>query len=174
LTGKLFLNRSTVIRELNPANGNQVTQVLLNGATTDLDNLLTTRPDGVLVAGKRNNKAAPTQLYTVDPTTGTTVMLGSVNLALSGMTFDVAPTPVFKLKGSATIRTSKKTHRLQGTYTSIVPCTITGGKSSVAAKSGPWSLTVRNLKPGTNTIRLKCVDAVAQTVSRTVRIIVED
>jgi hypothetical protein len=163
--GNLYMTRK---------NGNVVSSVALSGATMNVDNLLATRADGAIFAGERNVKVAPTKLYLINPTTGVTTLVSSIPLALSGMTFDVAPTPVLKLKGPSTIRTSKKTHRLQGTYTSIVPGTITAGKSSVAAKSGPWSLTVRKLKPGTNTIRLKCVDAVAQTVSRTVRILVED
>lgn len=125
-SGNLYMTRTNSIALLNSGNGNVVTSVALNGATTNVDNLLATRSDGLIFAGLRNSKVAPTTLYQINPTTGATTLVSSVPLALSGMTFEMAPTPLFKLKGPATIRTSKKTHRLQGTYTSIVPCTITG------------------------------------------------
>ncbi len=59
-------------------------------------------------------KSAPTQLLAIDPTSGNTVLRASIPLALTGMTFDTAPTPGFKVKGAKVIRTTKTTHTLKG------------------------------------------------------------
>ena len=40
---------------------------VIGGATTDVDNFLMRRGDGVMFTGKRNGKAAPTQLFQIHP-----------------------------------------------------------------------------------------------------------
>ncbi len=169
--GKLFLNRSSVIRELNPATGDQISQVLLAGATTDLDNLLVTRSDGVLIGGQRTNKAAPTRLFSVNPASGATVQICSVPLSLSGLASDTAAKPVCRVRGATTVRIRKNTHTLRGTYSSKVPGAVASGKTSVKVKTGAWRLTLRKLRRGTNRVRVVCADVLGQKVTRVVRII---
>jgi hypothetical protein len=173
-TGDLFMTRINSIANLNPATGNVDSSAVLAGATTDVDNFLARRADGVLFTGRRNNKAAPTQLFTVNPATGATTLAGSVPLALTGMTFDVAPTPVFKVTGPKTKRTTKTSYTLKGTYTSTVPSTIGARSISTTANNGPWKLKLEKLKPGTNRVKLVCEDAAGQKKTQTIRIIVEE
>lgn len=172
-TGDLFLTRTNSIANLNPATGNVDSSAVIAGATTGVDNLLARRADGVMFAGKRNVKAAPTQLYTIDTTTGNTTLVSAVPLALTSMTFDVAPTPGFKVSGPKTKRTTKTSYTLKGTYTSIVPSTISSKSASTLTNNGPWKLKLSKLKPGTNRVKLLCEDAAGQKKNLTVRVIVE-
>lgn len=172
--GDLFMTRTNSIANLNPATGNVDSSAVIGGATTDVDNLLARRGDGVMFAGKRNNKAAPTQLFTIDPATGNTTLVGAVPLALTAMTFDVAPTPIFKVTGPKTKRTTRTSYTLKGTYTSTVPSTISSRAVSTVTNSGPWKLKLSKLKPGTNRVKLLCEDAVGQKKTVTIRIVVED
>lgn len=172
-TGDLFITRTNSIANLNPATGNVDSSAVLAGATTDVDNFLTRRADGALFTGKRNGKAAPTQVYQIDPTTGATAAISSVPLALTSMAFDVAPTPSFKVSGPKTKRTSKTSYTLKGTYTSIVPSTISSKSASTVTNNGPWKLKLSKLKPGTNRVKLLCEDAAGQKKNLTVRVIVE-
>ncbi|MCB1205733.1 MAG: hypothetical protein KDN18_15830 [Verrucomicrobiae bacterium] len=172
-TGDLFMTRSNSLANLNPMNGNEDSVAVISGATTNIDNLLTTRPDGVIFGGKRNNQAAPTRLYQINPTTGVTSLVSSVPLSLSGLSFDMAPKPVFRISGPKTKRTSRTTYRLRGIYKSIAPCTIKAKKAETMETEGSWSLSVSRLKPGTNRIKVVCQDAAGAKVTRPVRIIVE-
>lgn len=172
--GDLFMTRINSIANLNPANGNVDSSAVLAGATTDVDNFLTRRPDGVMFTGRRNSKAAPTQLFTINQATGATAFVSSVPLALTGMTFDVAPTPVFKVTGPKTKRTTKTSYTLKGTYTSTVPAAIGSRSVSTTVNSGPWKLKLSKLKPGTNRVKLLCEDAAGQKKTQTIRIVVED
>jgi hypothetical protein len=172
--GDLFMTRLNSIANLNPANGNVDSSAVLAGATTDVDNFLTRRADGVMFTGRRNVKAAPTQLFTINQATGATTFVSSVPLALTGMTFDVAPTPVFKVTGPKTKRTTKTSYTLKGTYTSTVPAEIGSRSVSTTANSGPWKLKLSKLKPGTNRVKLLCEDAAGQKKTQTIRIVVED
>lgn len=171
--GDLVITRFNSIANLNPANGNVDFFSVIAGATPDVDNLLARNSEGVMYAGKRNNKAAPTQLFTISPTTGTTAFVSSVPLALTAMTFDVAPTPKFKVSGPKTKRTTKSSYTLKGTYTSIVPAAISTKSASTVANSGAWKLKLSKLKTGTNRVKLLCEDAAGQRKLQTVRIIVE-
>jgi hypothetical protein len=172
-TGDLFMTRFNSIANLNPATGNVDSFATITGATPDVDNLLARSGNGVMYAGKRNNKAAPTQLFTISPTTGATAFVGSVPLALTAMTFDVAPTPGFRLSGPKTKRSSKSTYTLNGTYTSIVPASISAKSASTITRPGAWKLKLTKLKTGTNRVKLLCEDAAGQKKFQTVRIIVE-
>lgn len=172
-SGDLFITRGNSIAKLNPATGNVVSSALISGEATDVDNLLATRGDGVIFAGRRTGNAAPTRLMRMDPATGVTALVCSVPLALEGMAFDVAPTPGFKVSGLKIKRTKRDSLVLRGVYTSTVPATITANLASTTAKSGPWKLRVTGLKRGTNRIRLWCEDAVGQKGSVTVRVVVE-
>lgn len=172
-TGDLFMTRSNSLANLNPMTGNEDSVVAISGSTTNIDNMLTTRPDGVIFGGTRNNKAAPTRLYQIHPTTGVTTFVSSVPLSLSGLAFDVAPNPVFRISGPKTKRTSKTSYRLRGTYKSTAPCTIKARKDETTATEGAWSLTVSKLKPGSNLVKVTCQDAAGAKVTRPVRIIVE-
>lgn len=171
-TGDLFLTRTNSIANLNPATGNVDSSAVIGGATTEVDNFLMRRGDGVMFTGKRNGKAAPTQLFQINPATGATVAVGSVPLALTSMAFDVAPTPVFKVSGPKTIRTTRTSHTLKGTYTSTVPATIGSKSASIVTNNGAWKLKLSKLKPGTNRVKLLCEDAAGQKKSQTVRILV--
>lgn len=172
--GDLFLTRSNAIYNLNPATGNVDSSAVIGGATTNVDNLLARRGDGVMFAGKRNSKAAPTQLFTIDPTTGNTTLVSAVPLALTAMTFDVAPTPSFKVTGPKTKRTTRSSYALKGTYTSTVPSTISFRTASTETNNGPWKLKLSKLKPGTNRVKVLCEDAAGQKKTQTIRIVVED
>lgn len=173
-SGDLFMTRSNSIANLNPANGNVDSSAVLAGATTDVDNFLTRRADGVMFTGRRNNKAAPTQLFTINPATGATTLVSSVPLALTAMTFDVARTPSFKVTGPKTKRTTRTSYTLKGTYTSTIPSTISSRAASTVTNSGPWKLKLSKLKPGTNRVKLLCEDAVGQKKTQTIRVVVED
>ena len=172
-TGDLFMTRIDSIANLNPATGNVDSSAVLAGAATDVDNFLARRADGVIFTGRRNNKAAPTQWFTIDPATGATTFFSSVPLALTGITFDVAPTPGFKVTGPKTKRTTRTSYLLKGSYTSTVPCTISAQSISTTALNGPWSRKLDKLKPGTNRVKLVCEDAAGQQKVQTIRIIVE-
>ncbi len=63
----MFLTRTNSIANLNPATGNVDSSAVIGGATTDVDNFLMRRGDGVMFTGKRNGKAAPTQLFQIHP-----------------------------------------------------------------------------------------------------------
>lgn len=172
--GNLYMTRSNSIARLDPANGNLIGMAaVIGGATMNVDNLLAVRNDGVMFAGQRNGKAAPTRLFAINSATGNTTAGASIPLALSGMTFDVAPTPGFKVKGSKIRRTSKTTYLLKGIYASTVPATVSFRKTSVVTNSGPWKLKLSKLRTGTNVVKVQCVDAAGQKKSSTVRIIVE-
>lgn len=173
-SGALYATRFNSIIKLNPANGDTISSAVIGGATPDVDNLLTMRSDGVIFAGIRDVKAAPTRLFTINPDSGATTAVRSVPLALSGMTFDTAPTPGFKISGPKLRKTRKPSAILRGTYTSNVPGTITHRKSRLVTKNGPWKLTVSKLRPGSNLVRVRCVDAVGQTRTATVRIVREN
>lgn len=173
-SGNLYMTRSNSIARLDPANGNLIGMAaVIGGATMNVDNLLAVRGDGVMFAGQRNGKAAPTRLFVINPATGATTAGASIPLALTGMTFDVAPTPRFKVSGSKVVRTSKNTHTLKGTYTSTVPATIGFRKNSTVTNNGPWKLKLSKLRTGTNVVKMQCVDAAGQKKTATVRIIVE-
>lgn len=172
-TGDLFMTRTNSIANLNPATGNVDSSAVIGGVTMDVDNLLARRADGVMFAGKRNGKVAPTQIFTIDTTTGTTAFASSVPLALTSMTFDVAPTPAFKVSGPKTKRTTRNSYTLKGTYTSIVPATIGAKSGSTVTSNGPWKLKLSKLKPGTNRVKLLCEDAAGQRKTQTVRVIVD-
>jgi hypothetical protein len=172
-TGELYMTRVNSIANLNPATGNVNSSAVIAGATPDVDNLLARSGNGVMYAGRRNNKAAPTQLFTISPTTGATALVSSVPLALTAMTFDVAPTPGFKLSGPKTKRSTKSTYTLNGTYTSIVPATISAKSASTITRPGAWKLKLTKLKTGTNRVKLLCEDAAGQKKFQTVRIIVD-
>lgn len=173
-SGDLFLTRGNSIANLNPATGNVDSSAVISGDTTDVDNLLSTRGDGLMFAGRRTSNSAPTRLLMIDPATGGTTLVSSIPLALRGMAFDVAPTPGFKVSGPKTRRTTKKSLVLRGVYSSTVPATITARLVSAKSKSGPWKLKVTKLKPGTNRIGLLCEDAVGQKRKVSIRVIVED
>ena len=170
--GDLLMTRTNSIANLNPATGNVDSFAVIGGATPDVDNLLATRGDGVLFAGRRNNKAAPTQIFQINPATGATAAVTSVPLALTSMAFDVAPTPVFRVAGPKTIRTTKTSHTLKGSYQSIVPATIKAKSSSIVTNNGSWKMKLSKLKPGTNRVKLICEDAAGQKKTQTVRILV--
>lgn len=172
-SGDLFITRGNSVANLNPVTGNVVSSALISGEATDVDNLLATRGDGVMFAGRRTGNAAPTRLMRMDPVTGVTALVSSVPLALDGMAFDVAPTPGFRVSGLKLKRTKRDSLVLRGVYSSTVPATITANLASATAKSGPWKLKLTALKRGTNRIRLWCEDAVGQKGSVTVRVLVE-
>lgn len=90
------------------------------------------------------------------------------------MTFDVAPTPSFKVTGPKTKRTTRKSYTLKGSYTSRVPSKASFRSTSTETNNGPWKLKLSKLKPGTNRVKLLCEDAAGQTRTQTIRIVVED
>ncbi|MGH6755302.1 MAG: hypothetical protein ACREDP_24370, partial [Bradyrhizobium sp.] len=74
--GVLYLVRTNGLFTVNPATGMMSALVAaLNGATTQIDNMMATSSSGVIYAGLRNGGS--TSFYTLDPTTATTVLVGT-------------------------------------------------------------------------------------------------
>lgn len=171
--GTLCLVRTNGFFTLNPANGANLTgPFALSGATTTIDNFMATNSAGTIYCGQRSG--ANTALYTLDPTTRVTTLVGTVvGAALSGMTFDSAAPPVFRVTGNRTIRTTRTSAILKGTAKSLVPLTVSAKKTKTQAKSGKWTLRIRKLKTGRNRVSLVCDDGLGQKRTTSVVVIRE-
>lgn len=159
--GTLCLVRTNGFFTMNPATGASLTgPFALSGATLTIDNFMDTSAAGTIYCGERSGN--DTLLYTLDPNTRVTTLVGTVKgAALSGLAFDLAVPPVFKASGAKNLRTTKSSVKLKGTAKSLVPLTISTKGASAKAKNGKWQLKAK-LKPGKNTIKLTCDDGLGQ------------
>jgi hypothetical protein len=162
--GTLYLVRSNSFITVNLVNGTIASgPVTITGG--NLGNMLATNSSGVIYGASRNVQSAPTTLYTLNVTTGALTKVATISdLALTGMAFDIVPTPSLTVNGKKKIVTKRPTILLKGTATSVLPLTVsTKGKSTTAA-SGAWSLKLK-LKRGRNVFVISGVDALGQSAS---------
>lgn len=159
--GTLCLVRTNGFFTMNPATGASLTgPFALSGATLQIDNFMATSAAGTIYCGLRSGN--DTLIYTLNPTTRVTTLVGTVKgVALSGLAFDVATPPVFKVSGARKIQTTKSSVKIKGTAKSLVPLTVSTKGASAKAKSGKWQLKAK-LKPGKNTLKFTCEDGLGQ------------
>lgn len=172
--GTLYLKGANNLHTLDKATGLKATGpvTLTPPGGIILDNLLVFSTTGVLYSGKRTPAASAvgtTSLYVVNPVTGTVTFSCTVPLAITGMTFDVAAPPVFKVSGKKKITTSKSSVKLKGTGKSLVPLNISTKGASAKVKNGKWQIKAK-LKPGKNTFKLLCDDGLGQ--KKTAKVVV--
>lgn len=159
--GTLYRVRTNGLFTIDPATGGVLTgPFALNGATTSISNFMATSANGTIYCGLRSGTS--TLIYTLNPTTKTTTLVGiAKGAALSGMTFDSTSPPKFSASGKKKFSTTKSSVKLKGKAQSLVPLTISTKRASTVAKNGRWSMRVK-LKEGKNTFKLLCDDGLGQ------------
>jgi hypothetical protein len=163
-TGTLYLREANLNRlyTISPTTGLKLTGPVPLVAAVNFQNLLLFNSAGTLFTGVRT--VSGTDLYTANPITGATNFAIRIPLQISGLAFDIAPTPTLAVTGKKKITTTRPTITLKGSATSILPLTIsTKGKSTTAA-NGAWTLKLK-LKRGKNIFTISGSDALGQSAS---------